>query len=785
MLNKIIKGITACAISVSILPTYPFLSYQNTSYQNIITANALTSADYSLSQNGVEFICKYEGFNPKCYRDNTQQSIGYGSKCGDGTLHTAGTHSITRDAALQLMISKINSEYAPYVRQCTKGLEMTQNQFDALCSMCYNTWQIKNSPLVRYLRGEISEATARSENAEYRINKGTKYESGLRNRRTAEADLFFKDSPTPIIPTPSTGCFQACGSGYTSIVEALKSIGVDSSYSYRAKIAAANGISGYSGSASQNTQMLNLLKAGTLKVPGDDPVPEPPPIVDYGETYFPACSSSFTSLVDALKSIGVDSSMSYRKTIAEKNGISGYSGSASQNTQMLNLLKSGKLLNPSGTTSTPDTSGKYFPACSSGASSIVDALKSIGVDSSMSYRKSIAEKNGISGYSGSASQNTQMLNLLKSGTLIKPEYTEPPAIVNYTVSLNANGGSSPIDSMSIASNSTYNGLPTPSREGYSFAGWYTDANGGSQVSDGNALVSNSNHTLYAHWNANTYTVSFDQNDGSGITSSKTVVFNNTYGELASPSRTGYTLAGWYTSSNDGNQINPDSKFTNADNQTLYAHWNANKYTVSFDLNGGTGSISDKTVEYDEVYGTLQEPTRKGYIFNGWFTSKENGQKISGESRVAITSNQILYAQWEKSPEEELKLDKNIITLKNGEQYKINANQDSLTYKSNNNDVVVVSDTGIVTAIGAGNAIISVINNDADVVQLTVNVVALSKIGDCNNDDQFNIADAVMLQNWILADSDTHLKYWEAADLYGDGVINSFDLVMMKKLLTKK
>lgn len=46
--------------------------------------------------------------------------------------------------------------------------------------------------------------------------------------------------------TPSESCFQACGAGYTSIVEALKSINADSSYSYRAKIAAANGIANYS-----------------------------------------------------------------------------------------------------------------------------------------------------------------------------------------------------------------------------------------------------------------------------------------------------------------------------------------------------------------------------------------------------------------------------------------------------------------------------------------------------------------------------------------------------------
>ena len=60
--------------------------------------------------------------------------------------------------------------------------------------------------------------------------------------------------------------------------------------------------------------------------------------------YYSACASKYTSLVDALKSINVDSSYSNRTKIAKANGISGYVGSPSQNTKMLNLLKQGKLI---------------------------------------------------------------------------------------------------------------------------------------------------------------------------------------------------------------------------------------------------------------------------------------------------------------------------------------------------------------------------------------------------------------------------------------------------------
>ena len=133
------------------------------------------------------------------------------------------------------------------------------------------------------------------------------------------------------------------------------------------------------------------------------------------KTYYPACASKYTSIVDALNSIGVDSSKANRTKIAAANNISNYTGTAAQNTKMLNLLKQGKLKKPgSGNTVS------YYPKCASKYTSIVDALNSIGVDSSMANRKKIAAANNISNYSGTPAQNTNMLNLLKNGKLIKP-----------------------------------------------------------------------------------------------------------------------------------------------------------------------------------------------------------------------------------------------------------------------------------------------------------------------------------------------------------------------------
>lgn len=115
-------------------------------------------------------------------------------------------------------------------------------------------------------------------------------------------------------------------------------------------------------------------------------------------------SYSGTSIVDALKSVGFDSSFDARKELYLKCGFTDtYIGSSAQNTNLLNSLR-GK--------------SNYYYSNYKGLS-FVDGLKSIGVDSSFLNRKRIAFNNGISNYSGSAKENLKLLNLLKNGKLKK------------------------------------------------------------------------------------------------------------------------------------------------------------------------------------------------------------------------------------------------------------------------------------------------------------------------------------------------------------------------------
>ena len=109
------------------------------------------------------------------------------------------------------------------------------------------------------------------------------------------------------------------------------------------------------------------------------------------------------SIVDGLKSVGYDSSFDSRKELYKEAGFTDvYKGTAKQNEELLNILKGNDYYNA-------DYKGLSF----------VDALKSIGVDSSFENRKRIARANGIGNYKGSALQNMKLLNMLKNGTLRK------------------------------------------------------------------------------------------------------------------------------------------------------------------------------------------------------------------------------------------------------------------------------------------------------------------------------------------------------------------------------
>jgi len=160
-------------------------------------------------------------------------------------------------------------------------------------------------------------------------------------------------------------------------------------------------------------------------------------------------------------------------------------------------------------------------------------------------------------------------------------------------------------------------------------------------------------TLYANWKPNNYKVRYN---GNGATSGTMTDSSHVYDTVNSLTknayaRTGYTFTGWNTKA-DGKgtaYVDGDSvKNLTASKDgvvTLYAQWKANRYTLTYNANGGTVSTSSKTLEYGDAFGTLPTPKRDGHRFLGWYTSATGGTKVSEATKIGA-ENTTIYAHWD-------------------------------------------------------------------------------------------------------------------------------------------
>ena len=134
-------------------------------------------------------------------------------------------------------------------------------------------------------------------------------------------------------------------------------------------------------------------------------------------------------------------------------------------------------------------------------------------------------------------------------------------------------------------------------------------------------------TLYAQWTINSYTVTFDANGGTGSMSNQSANYNGATNLTANAfTKTGHTFAGWNTAANgSGTSYADQASYPFTANVTLYAQWTINSYTVTFDANGGTGSMSNQSADYNVAANlTANAFTRTGYTFAGWNTAAAAG-----------------------------------------------------------------------------------------------------------------------------------------------------------------
>ena len=189
-------------------------------------------------------------------------------------------------------------------------------------------------------------------------------------------------------------------------------------------------------------------------------------------------------------------------------------------------------------------------------------------------------------------------------TELTVQWTAP----TYAVTLNTNGGT--IADGKDVTGYTYGvgaTLPTDvTRTGYTFKGWYDNENltGSPVTAIGGAETGNKEY--WAKWEINQYTITFDTNGGSEI-APITQDYGTEITVPADPTRKGYTFKGW-------DKEIPETM--PAENITVKAQWEINQYTITFDTNGGS-EIAPITQDYGTKITAPDKPTRKGYTFKGW------------------------------------------------------------------------------------------------------------------------------------------------------------------------
>ena len=259
----------------------------------------------------------------------------------------------------------------------------------------------------------------------------------------------------------------------------------------------------------------------------------------------------------------------------------------------------------------------------------------------------------FTGWTGSNGPTAQKSVTITKGSTGNRSYTANWTPTNYTISYNANGGSLSGQKTSYNIETANFTLPQPTRSGYTFTGWTGTGLSSATKSVTVSKGSTGNRSYTANWSANGYTVSFNYNKPStaagtmsgNSTTSKGVTYAAAYGTLPQPSMPGWTFNGWYTAASGGSKISATTTYTAAGNQTLYAHWTLNTYSISYNANGGSLSGQKTSYNVNTDSFTLPTPTKNGYTFTGWTGSNGTTAQKSVTITKGSTGNRSYTAHW--------------------------------------------------------------------------------------------------------------------------------------------
>ena len=243
---------------------------------------------------------------------------------------------------------------------------------------------------------------------------------------------------------------------------------------------------------------------------------------------------------------------------------------------------------------------------------------------------------------GYAPGEKQMNVTIPKGTTGDRTYTGCWQAIEYTITLDTSGGNA-LDAISYAVTSSPITLPTPVRTGYTFLGWTGEGITTPQTSVIIPKGSTGNKAYTANWQVIEYTITLDTNGGPVVSPIKYTV-EDTF-TLPYILRPGYEFAGWTL---DGSGMLPSTPLIIYPGTTgdlhYKAEWRLAEYTITMDLNGGSGQEKVVYTITDEDF-ELPTPTRNGYEFVGWTGERITTPQTSVKIPKGSTGNKAYTANW--------------------------------------------------------------------------------------------------------------------------------------------
>ena len=246
------------------------------------------------------------------------------------------------------------------------------------------------------------------------------------------------------------------------------------------------------------------------------------------------------------------------------------------------------------------------------------------------------------GWTGEGITTPQPNVTIPKGSTGDKTYIENWELTEYNIAMDLNGGSGQEKVVYTMTDEDFE-LPTPTRNGYEFSGWTGEGITTPQTEVIIPTGSTGNKAYTANWKAIEYTITLDTNGGPAVSPIKYTVEDSF--TLPYPLRPGYEFVGWTL---DGSGMLPAMPliiyYGTTGNLRYKAEWRLAEYTITMDLDGGSGQEKMVYTMTDEEF-ELPTPTRNGYEFVGWTGERITTPQTSVKIPKGSTGNKAYTANW--------------------------------------------------------------------------------------------------------------------------------------------